>query len=141
MPSLDPMQRAPAGHRGSRTSLGGDDLEDTGQLTLDDSIRHGRAARDHGVDLADHGAWTPWRDRADAWIAEMAATGVTFTADDMVACLGLPVASSPNAVGARFLKAARAGTIVKIGYRPSTRASRRASVVAVWQGIGQGGDA
>lgn len=94
-----------------------------------------------GTDLRDSGtssvsANTPewWRAAADLAIAQCAATLVPFGADEVRAIAGDPP-NHPNAMGARFLAAARAGIIRRVGYEPSKRASLHAHPVARWVGV------
>lgn len=104
---------------------------------MTEQLELGRVLRDAGtmaVDQRDDNAW--WRSCADQAIDALAASGRPFTADD-VRELGVPDPSSPKAWGARFLAAARAGRIVRVGYQPSRRASVHAHPVAVWQGPGE----
>jgi hypothetical protein len=77
--------------------------------------------------------------KASAWevLQELAGSGATFTADDLVARVGLPGSGRPNdsnAVGALFSAAARDGLIVRTGYRKAGRAASHARVLATWTG-------
>jgi hypothetical protein len=71
---------------------------------------------------------------AEQAILRRAATGQPFVSDDIHEDVGSPLGCSPNTMGALILSAARAGTIVEVGYRQSTRRSARCRTVAVWQG-------
>lgn len=102
----------------------------------DAGLEVGRRRRDDGARVAELGSWAPWRRRAERWIAEMAATGQEFAADDLYEALGPPVASSSQSVGSLFLKAARDGIIESVGARASKRADRNASLIRVWKGTG-----
>lgn len=133
---FDPMQRAPAGDRGSKKSLGGDTDNDTAPSLFDDGLETGRRRRDEGARVAELGSWSPWRRRAERWIVEMASTGIEFSADDLMATLGRPVASSPQSIGSLFLSASKRGLIRKTGYQASRNPSRNASVIATWVGTG-----
>jgi hypothetical protein len=86
-----------------------------------------------GMTLADQAASTDWKDRWNAAIAQLASVGVEFTADDVRELAGEPT-DHPNAIGARFHAAARAGLIKRAGYRKSQRTARHANTVAVWVG-------
>lgn len=97
------------------------------QMTL------GEALKEIGTSSADLAADKVWKHLVDAGIDRLAATGQPFTADD-VRDLGIPDPSSPKAWGARFLSAARAGRIRRVGYVPSRRASVHAHPIAQWVG-------
>jgi D-arabinose 1-dehydrogenase-like Zn-dependent alcohol dehydrogenase len=81
------------------------------------------------ADAAEHEAW---KTKADAAIDQLAKSGKDFTAEDVRAIAGDP--SRPNAFGARIQAAKRDGTIVRVGYRASQRASLHAHPIAVWRG-------
>lgn len=142
---MDPMQRAPAVRgRGSRSrQVGAERQHDDTAPSLfdpppdDAGLEQGRRLRDDGRRTAELATWSPWRRKADRWIEERAGQPGDFDADDLIQAVGPPVASSKNATGPVFASAARRGLIVKTGeYRQSRRASRRASVIAVWTGTG-----
>lgn len=109
----------------------------SGPPTLFD-LPAGQAAKDtglHAAGAADR-VWE-WRNRALDAIRDLAATGLPFTADEVIAAVGLPDVgpNRNNAVGAVFSAAAKRGWIVKTGhYRPSRRVLAHARVVAVWVG-------
>lgn len=94
----------------------------------------GMALRDQGVQRADNAADPTWKQQVDAAIAQLAASGRLFTADD-VRALGVPEPASPQAWGARMLATSRSRRIVRVGYRPSMRPSVHAHPIAVWQGV------
>jgi hypothetical protein len=101
-------------------------------LTAGEAAKEAGQTRAAGADRA----WT-WRGRALDAIRDLAATGVPFTADDVIAVTGLPDVGSNrnNAVGSVFTTAARRGWIVKTGhYRASRRVLSHARVIAVWVG-------
>lgn len=100
-----------------------------------DVLGDAHAQRDAGASLADDAAGSWWRSTADAAIVALAALGRPFTADDLVERTGLPEATSPRAMGARFLAAARAGIIEPVSYAQSRRRSARCAVVRVWRGV------
>lgn len=97
------------------------------QMTL------GEALKEIGTATADLHADRVWKQLADAAIDRLAATGQPFTADD-VRDLGIPDPTSPKAWGARFLFAAKAGRITRVGYVPSRRPSVHAHPIAQWIG-------
>jgi hypothetical protein len=99
---------------------------------LDDQLELGVALRDQGVADADNSADEKWRADVDGAIRRLAARGEPFTADD-VRALGVPDPASPKAWGGRFLAAAGAGVIERIGDRKSARPSVRAHRISVWQ--------
>lgn len=74
-------------------------------------------------------------------IAHFAATGTTFTADDVREALrGLDsiiaaMNDRPNLLPAMFSHAAKSGLIKAVGYTRATRPARHASVMRVWQGV------
>lgn len=101
----------------------------------DEQLALGRTLRDQGTFLVDSRPdHADWRACADSGIDYLAATGKPFTADDVRALSWVDDPASPKAWGARFLAAARAGRIRRVGYQPSRRASVHAHPVAVWQG-------
>lgn len=84
----------------------------------------------HGAELAAYAtSWIPLWSWETA-IRSHAVAGHTFAADDVQAAYGLP--DLGNAVGGIFMQLHRAREIVRVGYRPSKRASRAGSVVAIW---------
>lgn len=107
------------------------------QPTLFDADRLKTKGQDQA--LGSERAW-PWKDHAMGALYDLASTGKTFTADDLVARVGLPDANAVgmnknNAVGAIFSAAAKAGWIVPTGnYRKSVRRSNHSAVLAIWTG-------
>lgn len=102
---------------------------------MSEQLELGRTLRDAGTYAVDSRAdHADWRECADSGIDYLAATGRPFTADDVRALSWVDEPTSPKAWGARFLAAARGGRIVRVGYRPSRRASVHAHPVAVWRG-------
>jgi len=75
--------------------------------------------------LTDYEDWTT---AALAWIREQPAS---FTADDLRSALPQP--PHQNLVGGAFNSAVRQGLIVLDGYRRSTSASRKQSLLRVWR--------
>jgi len=104
----------------------------TDQLDLETYVRdQAERARDHGTEAALDSAGL-WRDLARGAIAYLAASGHTFTADDVRRLTGEP--PSDGALGALFLGAAKRREIVAVGYERSRRPLRRGGVVRVWVG-------
>jgi hypothetical protein len=98
----------------------------------------GERAKERGLLAAGSAdrAWE-WKHRALDAIHDLAATGQPFTADEVVAAVGLPDFGSNrnNAVGAVFSAATKRGWIVHTGvYRKSRRVISHARAVAVWVG-------
>jgi hypothetical protein len=89
------------------------------------------AVRDVGVQAALNFD-SEWRDAAQEALAELAASGLEFTADDLRDRVGEPM--SPNALGAAIRAASAADLIRHVGYRRSRRISRHAGVIGVWKG-------
>lgn len=87
----------------------------------------GEAARDRA--LAATARDMAWWHAADTWLASDASR---FTADDLVAAIGLP-AGSTNQVGARLRAWAVAGRIDPVGFTSATRKASHARVLRVWQ--------
>jgi hypothetical protein len=102
-------------------------------MTLGPLFDEGSRLKSEGMALADAAEGDDWKARADRAIRELAASGQDFGAEDVRAIAGNP--SRPNAFGSRFLAAARAGLIVKVGYRNSLRPSLHSHPVAVWRGV------
>lgn len=75
-----------------------------------------------------------WRETCDAAIRELARTRGPFSAIDVRAIVGDPP-NHYNAMGARFLAAARAGLIVRVGYVVSDRPTLHAHPIAQWVGV------
>jgi hypothetical protein len=131
------MQRAPAGHRGSRNrqrdaeqsqhspSLFGD---------LDDAQRR----RDQGRRAVELNTHPGWKAHAERVVAELATSGVEFTAETVRERTGHPLASHHNAFGAVLAAAARAGTIVPAGFATATRPEAHGRILRVWRGAGGG---
>lgn len=92
-----------------------------------------RSLREEGMARANDAldAWTRgcWQTAIGYW----ASTGWPFTADE-VRELGVPDPQNPNAVGAQFMAAARAGLIRPVGFVQSRRPSRHAAWLRQWVG-------
>lgn len=80
--------------------------------------------------LDDREEWTA--DAQDA-IATLAATGNSFTADDLR--WAMRPAPHPSMVGAAFQTARRRGLITESGTACSTTASRKHSLIRQWVGV------
>jgi hypothetical protein len=83
-------------------------------------------------------AW-PWKEHAERAIYNLATTGLPFTADDVVAEVGLPDGrvgmNRNNGVGAIFSACAKRGWIKPTGhYMKSRRRSNHSAVLAIWTG-------
>lgn len=71
-----------------------------------------------------------WMVVADEAMWRLATTKLEFTTEDLKAIVCNP--QHPNAYGAAFNTAARAGLIKRVGYRPSTSPSAHGRIVSVW---------
>lgn len=80
-----------------------------------------------------------WAETAYEALRKLALTGRPFTADDLIAEVGLPTGAvsdkKNNAVGALFTKVAKTGLITRIGYTTSSRKSGHATTIGVWRGF------
>lgn len=90
--------------------------------------------RDFGVKRVEANTPEGWKFACDIAIAKLASTLQPFTAEDVRAIAGDPP-NHHNAMGARFLAAARSGLVAKQGYTTPSRPSRHANAIAVWRGI------
>lgn len=107
----------------------------TEQPTLDQALAEARARRDQGQADAVAALHPAWRVAAEAAIDELARAGAVFTADDVRDRVGHALGREhTNALGGLFAAACRAGRIVPVGYRQSTRADARGRVVRIWRG-------
>ncbi len=70
-----------------------------------------------------------WKSGAAMWVWECPVDG-RFTADDLVAAVGLP--RKRNQVGALLSHLVKRGLIERVGFKPSERTARRAGMQAVW---------
>ena len=93
----------------------------------------GKQLRDIGAAQVSDNTSMEWIVTCDGIIMAMAASGVDFTAEDVRSMAGDPPHHA-NAMGARFLAAAKSKIIVRIGYANAKRAKRHASVIAVYRG-------
>jgi hypothetical protein len=105
-----------------------------------ETLADGEQLREVGMASADAAAAEAWKLRVEDAIAECARrTGLDgplpFTAEDVRPLAGdPPEGTSPNAMGARFMAAARRGQIRKVGYRNGARPSLHAHPIAIWVG-------
>jgi hypothetical protein len=132
----NPMQRAasPAG-RGSRNLQRAADRQQelTAPSLFDDALDEGRRLRDEGMADALHASDVRWKAAAHTALADLAACGVEFTAEDLRARVGV-IAASPNALGALISGAARRGEIVHVGYRQAQRREAHGRDLKTWRG-------
>lgn len=63
----------------------------------------------------------------------LAATGETFTSEDVTAKVGQPPSS--GAVGARINAAAKRGLIEHVGYTKARRANQHGAELRTWRGV------
>jgi hypothetical protein len=134
----DPMQEAPAGRgrgfRSQKRAAGGESHSSVPSLF--DAVTdadEGRRRRDDGMAAALHNTDVRWKAAADQAIRDLAAAGLEFTAEDVRVRVGV-LAAPPQALGALFNAARRAGTIVPVGYATATRAERHGGLLRVWRG-------
>jgi len=88
-------------------------------------------ARDEAIERVERDAWSADRDLIDQAITTVAGRGTPFSANEVRELL--PVSVKRSLIGARFLAAAKAGWLVRIGYEPSTDPGTHSSPVAVWR--------
>ena len=72
-----------------------------------------------------------WHTDALNVIGAFAASGLTFTAEDLTR--SIRPAPNPNDVGNVFQSARRAGLITCVGFRESSTPSRKGGVIRIWQ--------
>lgn len=106
----------------------------TDHPSLFDDLETGRALRDAGAAQVEANTPDDWNAAADHAIGWLARSGREFTVDDVRARVG-PPPGHPNAMGARFLAARRAGLIAEVGYARSGRADAHARRVMVYRGV------
>ena len=110
----------------------------TPQADLETYVRdQAERARDHGTEAALDSAGL-WRDLARGAIAYLAASGLTFTADDVRRRAGEP--PTDNALGAVLLAASKRREIVTVGFDRSKRLTRRGGMARVWKGTHREGE-
>lgn len=99
-----------------------------GQATL------GEALKNQGMVRAYEAADGDWKNNWSQAIALLASIGEPFTSDEVREIAGAPW-DHPNAAGALFHKAARAGLIRSIGYRKSERSTLHKHPLTLWVGV------
>lgn len=137
------VRNAPAADGGApKSRRGGPDSRslrppcDTGeQPTFDDVLEEGRRRRDDGLRVATYSTDVAWVRAADQAIRDLAAGGAPFTAEEVRRRVGPPI-GSPNAMGSRFMAAARKGVIRRHGTRQSERREAAGRWLTVWIGVG-----
>jgi hypothetical protein len=93
----------------------------------------GAQLRDIGAAKVSDNTPDEWRNSVDGIIMAMASSGEEFTAEDVRDYAGDPP-NHHNAMGARFLAAAKSGVIVRVGFANSRRKRSHAAVIAVYRG-------
>jgi hypothetical protein len=106
----------------------------TEQLTMEQAF----AVRTEAIGRADDHADAEWKAAAAACVEQCAATCADFTADDVWARLDADfphlATHEPSALGPVFLRASRAGAIVKVpGVLRPSRYGRRHRDLTVWR--------
>jgi hypothetical protein len=100
------------------------------QLTPADAIAAARAARDEGMAQAEDADRSGWdKSLIDTAIAAFAGTGEPFSANDL---RGLLPDVRSALMGARFMAAAKAGQIRRVGVATSTKKNTHSKDVAMW---------
>jgi hypothetical protein len=99
-------------------------------------LAEGRARRDAGVAAAGTTApgalVTAWKAKASKGLEDLIREGSYFSADDLVALVGLP--PRRNMLGGVFIGARKAGLIRPVGYTQATRPEAHARVQRTWAG-------
>jgi hypothetical protein len=72
-----------------------------------------------------------WYERAWAVLLRLEASGKGFTAEDVVAEVGIP--ESHSAIGTLFARAHTQGILERVGMKPATRLSSHSRSIAIWQ--------
>lgn len=93
----------------------------------------GERRKQVGMERADAAEGSRWKEAADAAIAQLAASGQEFTAEDVREVAGDP--EHFNAMGARFGAAAQAGLIRYVRHAPSSRPTLHRCAIRVWVGV------
>lgn len=110
---------------------GARDTDTVSQPSLLDA--EGRALADLGGDLARRAVHTSWRIACDGAIADLAATGEPFTAEDVRERVGV-MTGRESAMGGAFRAAAREGLILAAGWRTASRPEAHQRALRVWRG-------
>jgi hypothetical protein len=87
---------------------------------------------------AEHATHPAARAAIASTIERLAASGATFTSDD-VRAETQPLGSPPQVIGALIAAASRAGTIHRVGFVQTGRPEAHGRHVAVWTGVEDGG--
>jgi hypothetical protein len=96
-------------------------------------VREAQAARADGIARAEENANEAWKQIAYEVLLRVADRGRPFTADDVWDRMDESVSThEPSALGPVFLKASRAGRIVKTGRTCPTRYARRHRELTEW---------
>jgi len=102
----------------------------TQQQLLDDE---GQVRADLGANAARNGVHSWWRIAAEATIADLAASGEEFTAEDVRDRVGTMVGRE-SALAAAFRVASRAGLITAVGWRTARRPEAHQRALRIWRG-------
>ena len=115
-----------------RSRPAGGDPEAAGSRTATRDNTHDTR---RGAKNAELSLFTGWRLWAEDELDRLIDTGRPFTADDLRSVVGDPPdGAHVNGVGSLFTNATRAGRILMVGYRPSSRPQARGRVLRVWRG-------
>jgi hypothetical protein len=95
--------------------------------------RTGQLELGFALDAALERAGREWIGQARRVMGELCRFGVSFSADDVVAAVGLPPGKSHAALGAVFNQAAREGWIVEAGSCRSSRPDRHGGRIVTWK--------
>jgi hypothetical protein len=87
-----------------------------------------------GRDVAEANSDPAWADAVLSAVQEMARTGTTFQAFDLVRQFDLTEPAKPCQRGPIFARAHRDGVIVRVGAAPSHRRTVSKSLTSVWRG-------
>ena len=90
-------------------------------------------AREDAIQRAEDHADEEWKRAAYDAVILTARLRPTFTADDVWERIGDSSTHEPSALGPVFLRASRAGLIVKTGYMRPSRNARRHRDLVVWR--------
>ena len=106
----------------------------TNKVVIRLNLEEGRRLRDIGAGLAGGASdeASIWRSNAAQTIERLAASGVEFSADDVISEVGMP--PKPNMVGAAFLSASKRKVIHSVGMTQGARPESHARVQRLWVG-------